>query len=710
MATIEDNSILMPTPRLFLILLATWVPAIAQGTESRFFPEKGTHFGVYYYPEHWPEEQWERDIKRVAELGFDFIHYAEFAWARMEPTEGHFDFEWLDRVVELAAENNLKVIMCTPSPCPPAWLATQHPETLLVDQNGRRIHHNGARLTGSLANPVYQTYVARIVTKLAERYAKDDRIWGWQISNEPHIQTGSDYSPSAMEAFRKWLKDKYGTIDALNEAWGAAFWSYTFNDFDQIRMPFPTMPGPNPHTYLDFQTYTSEEIARDLSDQAAIIRKHSDGSQWITTNYANFKGLKNVNPFLTRDTLDFASHTMYLTHNIMNTAEDSLSHRLGSGMEYNLFADIARSVNGYTGIMELQPGQINWGRFNAQPLPGAVGMWVWHAFAMKERFVCTYRFRQPLFGIEQFHTGILQTDGVSVSRGGEDFVQAVNDINAIEENLDPNASDPFIEKTRTGFLWSQRNIMDVEYYPHHRQWDTWQHIYTWYQGLKRMAVDVVFLDEADEFDPDHIPFLVVPSYQMMSRDLIARLEDYARQGGHLIITTRSGLKDERGHLWEAKIQEPIWNLIGGEILYYDHLSPDRPGTVRFGKEDYEWHLWGTVVEPKGKTETWGTYTDQFYEGADAILHRKTQSGSVTYVGVWSDDWELEYQLLRKHYARVAGKLPFDLPPYVFLNYRQGLWIAVNYTDQTYKLPVAKKATWIKGNPSLPPAGVSVWRQ
>jgi beta-galactosidase len=699
-----------PFTLLLAVTTAFLLQAESRCEEAEFFPENGTHFGVYYYPEHWPEEQWERDIKRVAELGFDFIHYGEFAWARMEPTEGQYDFEWLDRVVELAAENNLKVIMCTPSPCLPAWLATKHPETLLVNSEGRRIHHNGARLTASLANPVYQKYVSRIVTELAKRYAKDDRIWGWQISNEPHIQGGSDYSPSAMEAFRKWLKNKYQTIDALNEAWGAAFWSYTFNDFDQIRMPFPSMPGPNPHTYLDFETYTSGEIARDLIDQAEIIRRHGDGSQWITTNYANFKGLKNVNPFLTRDALDFASHTMYLTHNRMNTAGDSLSHRLGSGMIFSLFTEIAKSVNGYTGIMELQPGQINWGKFNAMPLPGAVRMWLWHSFGMGERFVCTYRFRQPLFAIEQFHHGIMQSDGVSVSRGGQDFVRAVKEINDIEKYLDLSAKSDFVERTRTGFLWSQRNIMDVEYYKHHQDWDTWQHVYTYYQGLKRMAVDVVFLDEADNFDPDLFPFIVVPSYQMMSPELITKLERYADNGGHLIITTRSGLKDEKGHLWEAKIQQPIWKLIGGEIEYYDHLPAHLPGQVRFDGQSYSWHVWGTVIEPEPGTESWGIYDDQFYKGKSAILHRKHGQGTVTYAGVWSNDWALEYRLLRKLYGQYGGDLPFDLPPYVFADYRQGLWVAVNYTDKTFSLPATDKVQFLSGEPSLPPGGVSVWKE
>lgn len=696
----------MKIPLLSTIcLLLSLLPQTAAADEAGFFPEKGTHFGVYYYPEHWPEAQWERDIRKVAELGFDFIHYGEFAWARLEPSDGSYDFAWMDKAVKLAADNGLKVLMCTPSPCPPAWLATKHPEILTVDGSGKRVSHQGSRLTGSLANPIYQKHVARIAAEVAKRYGKDERIWGWQIGNEPHIQGGEDYSPSAIAAFRSWLKMKYGTVEKLNEAWGAPFWSYTLNDFGQVNVP-----TSNPHTYLDFQTYTSEEIARDLIDQAKIVREHSNGKQWITTNYAYFKGLKNVDPFLTRGEHDFASYTMYLTHNRMNSAGDSLSHRLGSGMEFSLAHEVAKSVSGYTGIMELQPGQINWGRFNAMPMPGAVRMWVWHAFAMGDRFVCTYRFRQPLFGIEQFHHGIMQTDGVSLSHGGEDFVKAVNEINRIEKNLDPTAQSAFINRSRTGFLWSQRNVMDIENYRHHSDWDTWQHIYTYYQGLKRMGVEVTFMTETDGYDPARIPFLVVPAYQMMSRELVAKLESYAARGGHLIISTRSGLKDERGHLWEAKIQQPIWNLIGGEIEYYDHLPSSLPGMVAFNGESYPWHVWGTVVKPGPDVDAWGVYEDQFYKGKSSILHRPLEKGSVTYVGAWSDKWEMEHEVLRRVYGKVLGKLPFDLPPYVFVQFRHGLWIAVNYTDKPAEIPLPEGAELLSGDRKLPPGGVLVWRE
>ncbi len=691
----------------FTLMTSILASPLAAG-EPRFFAKPGTEFGVYYYPEHWPEEQWERDITRIGELGFEFIHFAEFAWEKMEPAEGQYEFEWLDRVVELSAENGLKVIMCTPSPCIPAWLSTKHPDILSMDETGRRMIHQGARLTASLASPIYQSYVAKIVEQLASRYGNDPRIWGWQIGNEPHIQTVYDYSPAARQAFIQWLREKHGTVEALNASWGGPFWSFSVSDFEQVQIPTPALPQPNIHARLDFQTYTMEEIAQDLIDQAAILRRFTKPEQWITTNYAYFKFLPNVNPFLTKDALDFSAHTMYLTSNWLNHSGDSLAHRLGSGMELCFSKELANSTNGYTGIMELQPGQINWGKFNAMPLPGAGRMWVWHAFALGDEFVCTYRYRQPLFAGEQYHHGIMMTDGVTVNSGGTEFLQAVDEIRTLTPRMENDARSEFIDTTRTAFLWSNRNILDMENYKHHENWDSWQHIYTYYQGLKRLGVEVDFFEEDSIPSPEAHPFLVAPAHQMMSLELIADLEAYVRAGGNLVLSTRSGLKDPQGHLWEMKLQEPIWPLIGGEIEFYDHLPSGYPGHITQEGVTHSWHVWGNVVQPGPGTLTWATYDDQFYAGKAAVTHVSLGQGSVTYVGAWSGDWELEYQTLRKLYGQQAGELPFDLPPYVFVQFRQGLWVAVNYTDQSVRLPVPESASIHHGARDLPPAGVLVW--
>ncbi|NRB47169.1 MAG: beta-galactosidase [Saprospiraceae bacterium] len=692
---------------LFCFFHAT-SPVAAQKKAS--FQSAGTEIGVYYYPEHWPEDQWERDIKRMAELGFEFIHLAEFAWSQLEPVEGQYEFDWLDKVVDLAAENQLKVIMCTPSPCVPAWLSTKHPEVLSVDKQGRRVHHNGSRLTASLANPIYQWYVERMVRKLGEKYGQDDRIWGWQIGNEPHIQTVYDYSPSAEKAFRKYVKEKYQTLDALNHAWGGAFWSYEFSAFEEIKIPNETITGTNPHALLDFQLYTAQEIANDINQQADLLRKHTLSGQWITTNYAYFKFLPNVDPFLTRSSLDFSAHTMYLTSNFLNTSGDELAHRLGSGMELSFSKELAASTHGYTGIMELQPGQINWGSLNAIPLPGAVRMWVWHAFGLGDEFICTYRFRQPLYGSEQYHHGIMMTDGVTVNRGGEEFVQALQEIEGIKGELDVNATSEYIQQSKTAFLMSYQNILDMENYKHHEDWDSWQHIYTYYTALKRMGVQVDFVQEDMEWSVAEHPFMVVPAYQIISQAMIAKLQQYVAEGGQLVISTRTGLKDPNGHLWEMKVQEPIWDLIGGEIQVYDHLPAAYPGKISFEDTTYPWHSWGTLLSPQGDTKTWASFSDQFYKDTPAITHKTQGKGSVTYIGAWSDNWDLEYQVLRKLYGQKLSFPLLDLPPYVFATFREGIWVAVNYTAQKQVIDIKKDSKLFFGSKELQPGQVVVWKE
>ncbi len=667
--------------------------------------------GAYYYPEHWPEDQWERDIKKMAELGFAFTHFGEFAWSRMEPEEGKFNFEWLDKVVGLAEKYGLKVIMCTPTPTPPAWLTEKHPEILTVDESGLRQQH-GSRLHVSYNHKTYLYYVDKIVTELAKRYGNDKRIWGWQLDNEPHYGVLYDYSEGHEKEFRIWLSEKYGTIDKLNDAWGTAFWSQTYNNFQQIKIPNRKRApqGANPHALLDFQRFNAEALAEALRFQADILEQHISEEQWITTNYAYFKFLPSVDPFLNQQDLDFASHTMYLTSQFLSDEGGPLAHRLGSGLELAFSQEFAESVNGYTGIMELQPGQINWGLFNPQPLPGAVRMWVWHSFALGDKFACTYRFRQPLFGGEQTHKGILEPDGVTVARGGEEYVQAIKEIQSLKDSYTANVRLPeALASRKTAFLWGQDNLWDMENHKHHADWDSWGLYYTYYQNLKRMGAPVAFIEAEDTFDAEEYPFMVVPAAQLISLELVKKWEKYVQEGGHLIISTRTGIKNPQGHLWERLLQQPIWGLIGGKVKYYDHLPAGHPGTIQMGEEQYPWHIWADVLDPDPDTRVLARHAGQFYEGAPVVTTRELGEGSVTYIGVWSDNWELERAVLRTIYQEKGADI-LDLPPYVFTEWRDGLWVTVNYSSETATAPVPRGAEILFGEKEVAPGGVVVWRE
>ena len=688
--------------RLLCLLLSGLGLLPVQGQDR--LPAGEMPVGAYYYPEHWPEAQWGRDLNRMAALGFRFTHFAEFAWSRLEPVEGQYDFAWLDSCVAMAAQAGLQVIMCTPSPTPPAWLTEKHPEILVVDEAGLPQQH-GTRLHAAYNHPAYRHYVEKIVTQLAERYGQDPRIWGWQLDNEPHYSSLYDYSPWQERQFRHWLRQRYGSIDRLNAAWGTAFWSQDYNHFDQIHLPNPRR-GANPHALVDFRRFSAEEVAAGLAFQAEVLRRHIAPRQWVTTNFAYYKFLPSVDPFLSREALDFASHTMYLTSQVLDDAGDALSHRLGSGLELSFSQDLARSVSGETGIMELQPGQINWGRFNPQPLPGAVRMWLWHAYGLGDRFACAYRFRQPLYGGEQTHHGIMMTDGVTVQRGGQEYVQAIGELAALPPRPDAAMPDGYRSR-RAALWWDQVSLLDMEVHPHHADWNNWQVLYTYYSALKRLGAAVDLVTAGDRLDPATHPFLVVPAAIRVTPETLAAWRAYAEAGGHLILTARTGTKDADGHLWEAPLQQPIWDLIGAEVQYYDHLPASRPGHIRMGDSRYAWHVWGDVLRPRAGSTVLATHDDQFYAGAAAAVTRPLGRGSVSYLGMASDTGELEYALLRDRF-QAAGAEVLDLPPYVFVMWRSGYWVAVNYTATPYTLPLQSRARLHLGERLLPPGGVTVW--
>jgi beta-galactosidase len=401
---------------------------------------------------------------------------------------------------------------------------------------------------------------------------------------------------------------------------------------------------------------------------------------------------------------------MYLTSGYLSDEGGPLAHRLGSGLELAFSQEFAESVNGYTGIMELQPGQINWGVINPQPLPGAVRMWGWHAFGLGDEFVCTYRFRQPLFGGEQTHKGVMETDGVTVARGGKEYVQFIEELQQLTKSgdLKADATMPAALKARkTAFYWEQDNLWSLGNQPHHSDWDSWAHHYTYYQNLKRLGAPVTFISPGEAVDPEEYPFWVVPAAHMIDPSQVQIWEDYARSGGHLILSVRTGTKDNNSHIWEALLQEPIWDLIGARVEYYDHLPAKYPGQVSMEGKTYPWHIWGDVLTPMEGTTVLASHDSEYYKGAPAVVSRDLGAGSVTYTGVWSDNWELEYEVLRKVFGKAGAEI-LNLPPYVFTEWRDGVYIAVNYSSKAVEAPVPDGADVLLGGRRLEPGGVTVW--
>ncbi len=686
------------------IALFFLLPCLAMAAAPDWFPRPDMMtIGVYYYPEAWPESQWPRDMANMRKMGMEFVHMGEFAWAFMEPEEGVYQFDWLEKNIALAAQNGLKVILCTPSATPPIWLTRKHPEILMVDAAGRRMNHGG-RQQGDWSSPVYRAYVAKIDTELAKRFGHDPRVWGWQLDNElSHYEKEFSYSPAATVNFRAWLREKYGTIDRLNADWGTAFWSMVLQNFEQIEIPNQLDHAglPNPHAQLDFNRWFAIETADYLRMQARILRQYGAG-QWITTNFMAM--YPNVDPMLSAKDLDLFSWTHYPVHGDVFPENGPLGFRLGSGAVQSFMHDFMRPINGLSGLMELQPGQVNWGAINPWPQPGAVRMWILRAFAAGARIVCTYRYRQPLFGNEQYHKGLVETDGVTPSPGGREYSQAMSDVIKLRGSYRADAKEPAAYgQRRTAFLINFDNRWDIENHKQTTRWDTQAHWMKYYRALKSMMapVDVVTEDR----DLSAYPFVVAPAYQLVDQNLIARWRAYAENGGHLILTSRTGQKDRRGHFPETLWAAEIYKLIGARLPIYDLLPGTIEGHVAADGVRYAWGSWADVLEPEDGTTTLATYTDQFYAGKAAAVSHKLGKGSVTYIGVDTLTGDLEIALLRKVYAATA---PAMLKPDFLVDWRDGFWVATNFTSTAQAIPARTTSKMLLGKRTVAPGGVSVW--
>ncbi|WP_207422876.1 beta-galactosidase [Desertivirga brevis] len=676
----------------------------AQSNNSFFKDKDLMQVGTYYYPEQWPESNWERDIKKMSELGFEFTHYGEFAWAVMEPEEGKYNFEWLDKAISLAAKYKVKVVLCTPTPTPPVWLTQKHPDILMVNSDGRTIQH-GARQQASWSSKKYREYIEKIVTVLAKRYGNNPNIWGWQIDNEPsHYGNEYDYSDNAQKSFRIWLKKKYQNIDNLNKSWGNAFWSISYNNFEQIRIPNgkELVAQPNPHAVLDFKRFTADEAADFVLYQKDLLRKHVKPEQWITTNL--MPTYPAVDP-LRMKSLDVHSYTKYLVAGYDN-GQGEQGFRMGSASSIGFSNDLFRSINGLSGVMELQPGQVNWGLFNPQTMPGAVRMWMYHVMAGGNKFVCNYRFRQPLSGGEQYHYGIMKTDGVTVSRSGDEYIKVIKELEVLRKAYKPAAVPAILNKRKAAILYSIDSRWEMDNQPQTNQWNYMEHVNRYYNGLKALGAPVDVIDETKDLSA--YPFLVVPAFQLLDNTLVERWKTYVQNGGNLIITCRTGQKDREGHLWEASFQQPILELIGAKEIYYDHLPVYLMGKVSAGDLSFDWNNWGDILDPASGS-VWAKYEDQFYNGKAAVLNRKAGKGTVTYIGTDTDDGRLEREILRKVYQQ-AGVSTLNLPEGVIVEYRDGFWYGLNYSSKVQQIPVPASAKIIIGQKALKPADVVVWQE
>lgn len=657
--------------------------------------------GTYYYPEQWPREQWERDFDHIAAMGLRIVHMAEFAWFTLEPSPGKFDFDWLMECVEMSRARKLDVILCTPTAAPPIWLSHDEPSTLPIDDYGRRGRFGGRRHYSPTSSK-FREATKRIVTAMADKFGDHPAVIGWQIDNE----YGSGFHDQSLQThamFQQWLQRKYGTIDALNKAWGNQFWNTYYTDFSQILLPpNAELNYDNPHHHLDGQRFWSWAFA-DFNKLQADILKPKVGSRWITTNFMYLH--PTANPGDMAEDLTLYAWDSYPVTGWESKPRDE-TFRLGEPGAISSMHDLMRSYKNRWALMEVQPGQTNWSGVPVLLYPGAVRLFLWTAIAHGAEFITVYRFRQPNFGTELFHHGLVTTDGMTPSPGGREFVQVIEELKKLDhEKLAQPAPDR--PKGKAAMLIDFEQLWWYATLPQAKRWDQRVWYAQWYNSLLRLGLDVEVIRPDQEW-PSDLSLIVAPGLQMVDDALVKRLDQFAANGGQLVLTCRTALMDRNGQTWRDRTAAPIIPLIGATIEAYDGLPADVIGVVEMDGKLHHWNVWGDLLYAESGTKVLAKYADQFYAGTAAITTKKHGSGQVTYCGVYAEQTLTDALLERV--ATAAGLSATVLPNRVQVIQRGPYKIALNYQVASVDVPAAKTAKFLIGGRKLEPAGVAVWTE
>ena len=583
--------------------------------------------GTCYYPEHWPESLWEEDLERMLECGIQVIRIAEFAWSKVEPNEGVFTYEFFDRFLDLAREKGMKVIFCTPTATPPAWLTEKYPEVLNGTIDGVLFRHGGRRHY-NYNSPVYQEKTRIITEAFASHYGPHPAVIGWQIDNELNCERDEFYSESDTAAFRVFLQKKYGSLDKLNEAWGTTFWNQTYTDWKEVHIPRTTPSNnTNPHEVLDYTRFISDSACRYAKLQSDIIRKYVKPGDFITTN-GLFSNLDNQR--MAEESLDFIMYDSYPNFAFTKENYEKFSATLQDRMWSRNLTEV-RAVSPNFGIMEQQSGANGWNNRMAAPTPkpGQMTLWTMQSAAHGADYVSYFRWRTCTMGTEIYWHGILDYSGRENRR-----LREVREIHRKFQAISEAAGSRY--EARTAVLKDYDNIWDAQLDIWHGDVDRLSQQSLFLAAQKsHTPMDYVYLRE-DTTAEDLKKYQVIfyPHPVIVNQQRAAILEEYVKDGGCLVLGCRSGYKDMTGKCVMDRLPGLLAKMSGTDIPEYTRVNPDdEPVYIDWDGIRLEAAVFNDQLEPlTADAQVLGRYENCYYAGSPGLICNVLGAGKVYYFG------------------------------------------------------------------------------
>lgn len=628
------------------------------------------YYGVDYYPEHDPEARWATDADLIARAGFTVVRLAEFAWSRIEPEAGRRDFAWLDRAITMLVAQGLKIVLGTPTAAPPQWLAAAHPEILRVDSQGRTAAPESRRFVCT-TSPMFRTATTQIVTAMAERYGQHPSVIGWQIDNEFGChKTTRCFCSACHQAFCTWLQARYGTLDALNTAWGLVFWGREYSDWAQVKLPGYTPAYHSPGHVLDAYRFASQEIGVYQQLQAAILRDYAPG-RIICHNYmANF------------DEIDYAD----LSKSIDLVAWDNY---VADGVQWHDTARYHDMMRGYKHlpfwVVESPPGHVNWTTYNPDLRPREARLRSLQAVAHGADGLFYFQWRAFRSGGEQYHSAVLPHDGLPGRLYHE--AAALGDELAL---LGPLLDGTTVQ-AQVAIIADMDSYWALQHQPHSALLaDPQVYVRPWYEALCRHNLPVEFCQPTDDLSAYRL--VIAPTLHVLQADAAANLQRYVAQGGALILGPRTGFKQPTNQVTSLPLPGLLAELAGVRVAEWSALAPgdqrvlagDMPEIAACAVTG-----WRELLELRG-AEALAYYADGYDAGQVAIAANRYGQGETWYVGALGDELAAALIAARVASLGITGLLMTPNGVEVCVrsgNDRQVLFL-FNHTDttQTVQLP------------------------
>ncbi|MGY1551274.1 beta-galactosidase [Microbacterium sp. A588] len=625
------------------------------------------HYGADYNPEQWPEEIWPDDIARMREANVTLVNLGIFAWARIQPREGVFDFAWLDRIIEMLHEAGIAVDLATATASPPPWVSAVYPEVLPCDENGST-YWPGSRQAYAPSSPVYRRLAGELVTALAARYADHPAVVMWHINNEYGCHLTVDYSDAARDAFRGWLIERYEDVDSLNAAWGTNFWSQRYQSFEEIFPPRKAPYSHNPGQLLDFQRFTSDMMLECYLMEREIIRA-AGATQPITTNF--------MGTFKPADYVKWAQYVDVISDDCYPDPNEPDSFR-----DAALTRDLMRSLKpGVPWIlMEQATNAVNWRPANAPKAPGQMAALSAQAIGRGADSIMFFQWRQSQAGAEKFHSAMLPHAGTGTRTWREvtSFGKALADLPELPSSPTGDARVALV------LDWDNWWAVEASDHPQNRL-DYLAVVQRWYRALHRRHVQV------DIVPPEHVDdryrLVIAPALYLLRESGAQALTDFVESGGHLIAGPFTDVVDECDRFRDGGYLTQLGGILGvtledfGALVTPVDSAAGTPGEHTALVSGVWGEAAGTLFAEEiaaTDAEVEAAFTSGRLAGRPALTVRRSGAGSARYLATILD--EAGTQQIVEHLIAEAGVEPVidGLPEHVEAMRRGDIVTLVNH--------------------------------